>query len=105
MLFQNRLDPQELADIQGIILRLYRLPYAKYIFLHFADAAQGRKWIACIADHITSVTDWDTFGGSTQYTWNVAFTSPGLKALGLAEEALDSFPLEFQEGIAAPDRA
>src|SRR5215212_2016381 len=100
-LFPAKLDERGLADIQAMVVRFYRLNYAKYIFLHFDDAAAGRRWIAWITPNITSATAWDRQSQATRFTWNVGLTYPGLQALGLSESALHTFPLEFREGMAA----
>src|SRR5262245_5584027 len=100
-LFERGLDASGREDIQGLILRLYRLPCALYLFLRFDDAAQGRRWLEQIRPRITSTADWDRAAGGATSTWNVAFTHAGLAALGLPEESLASFAPEFQEGMVA----
>lgn len=100
-LFPSKIDSDSLADIQGLVLRLYRLYYGRYIFLRFDDAEQGRRWLKQMAPRVTSVTDWDHAGATTQYTWNVAFTYPGLKALGLPDESLRTFAEDFRMGMVA----
>src|SRR5689334_10565668 len=95
-LFPAKLDEHGLADIQAMVVRFYRLNYAKYIFLHFDDAAAGRRWIAWITPNITSAAAWDRQSAATRFTWNVGLTFPGLQALGLGESALQTFPLEFR---------
>jgi Dyp-type peroxidase family len=100
-LFPAKLNSKGLADIQGLILRLYRLQYGRFIFLRFDDAEQGRQWLKQIASRVTSVTDWDRDGATTEYTWNVAFTYNGLKALGVPDASLETFSEEFRVGMAA----
>ena len=87
-----------LEDIQGILLRAYDLPFARYVFLRIDDAAKGREWLGRVIDSVTSVTTWD---GKPRWTFNVAFSFSGLQALGLSEGTPGSFPAAFREGMAA----
>lgn len=90
-----------LDDIQGYLLRAYDLPFAQYDFLHIDDAANAREWLRKVIDSVTSVTAWDPPKGKPAWTFNVAFSHSGLRALGLSPEALASFPSEFRQGMAA----
>jgi Dyp-type peroxidase family len=101
----HQLDEQALDDIQGVILRLYRMAFGKYVFLHFNDADHGRQWIAQVAERVTSVAGWDAYKSQMTVTWNVGLTYPGLQALGVPAAALATFPREFREGIATPERS
>src|SRR5580698_3624748 len=85
------------TDIQGFILRGYNLPFARYLFLHFEDAARARKLIGALLPSITTGQRWD--GGKPQSTVNIAFTHRGLTALDLPDATLLSFPVEFQQGM------
>jgi Dyp-type peroxidase family len=88
----------DLADIQGNLLRGYRLPFARYAFFSLADAARSRAFLALVHPLITSSEWWDD--GKPEWTLNLALTRTGLDALGLPRAALNSFPLEFGEGMA-----
>jgi Dyp-type peroxidase family len=85
------------TDIQGFVLRGYNLPFARYLFLHFEDAARARKLIGQLLSAITTGQRWD--GGKPQSTVNIAFTHRGLTALDLPDATLLSFPVEFQQGM------
>jgi Dyp-type peroxidase family len=85
------------TDIQGFVLRGYNLPFARYLFLHFEDAARARKLIGRLLGEITTGQRWD--GGKPQSTVNIAFTHRGLAALDLPDATLLSFPVEFQQGM------
>src|SRR5690348_5831571 len=100
-LFAPKLDTRGLLDIQGLILRLYRLDYGMFIFLRFDNAEHARHWIADFTPRVTNVTDWDRHGTETEFTWNVAFTYPGFQAMGLPDSTLQSFATEFRQGMAA----
>ncbi len=91
----------ELEDIQGLVAFGYgHLEYAAYLFLHLTDAAPARAWLAQIA---TQVTPARTQKGTEAV--HIAFTSEGLTQIGLPDEALKTFPRQYQEGMATPDRA
>ena len=92
--------PLELDDIQHFLLTRTPALAARYEFLRFPDAGRGRKWLATMLEKVGSgqavgsqVLDarWVTVG----FTWN------GLRALGLEEASLATFPDEFREGMAA----
>src|SRR5579863_4218829 len=85
------------TDIQGFVLRGYNLPFARYVFLHFEDAARARALIGRLLEIITTGQRWDH--GKPQRTVNIAFTHRGLAALELPLATLLSFPVEFQQGM------
>ena len=86
------------ADIQGNVLRGYRFPVARYVFLRVGDPRSGRRWLQRCVEHVTNAELWDEKPG---WALNVAFTHAGLRALGLSNESLDSFPAEFEQGMQA----
>jgi Dyp-type peroxidase family len=100
-LFPSKLSRQGLTDIQAMVVRFYRLDYAKYYFLRFDNAEQGRAWIGRIGPCVTSANEWDEQGNDLEFTWNVGLTYPGLQTLGLPDESLRSFAAEFREGMTA----
>jgi Dyp-type peroxidase family len=85
------------TDIQGFVLRGYNLPFARYIFLHFDDAARARSLIGRLLPTITTGQHWEN--GKPESTVNIGFTHRGLAALGLPDATLLSFPVEFQQGM------
>ena len=85
------------TDIQGFVLRGYGLPFARFVFVHFEDAARARDLIGRLIPMITTGQRWD--GGKPQSTLNLALTFPGLEALQLPAATLISFPVEFQQGM------
>ncbi|HMA46188.1 MAG TPA: Dyp-type peroxidase [Frankiaceae bacterium] len=86
----------DLDDIQAPLLRASRtLAYARYVFLRVLDGAAARGWLAGLLPDVTTAR-----GEATPpWTLNVAFTHAGLRALGLGDAALASFPQEFREGM------
>ena len=85
------------TDIQGFVLRGYNLPCARYLFLHFEDAARARALIGHLLHIITTGQRWDN--GKPKSTVNIAFTHRGLAAFELPLATLVSFPVEFQQGM------
>jgi Dyp-type peroxidase family len=90
----------DLRDVQGNILRPYAMNSAKFVFIHFDDAAAGRTWLAELAGLVTSAEP-RAANDAKHPTLNLAFTSTGLAALGLPADRLGTFSQEFQDGMAA----
>ncbi|ABS17389.1 MULTISPECIES: Dyp-type peroxidase [Hyphomicrobiales] len=88
----------QLDDIQALILRSRPEPYVGiHAMLHVDEAEGGRDLIARLAEYIPSASDWaDDLSAWT----GVAISHAGLKALGLPEDSLASFPLAFRQGMA-----
>ena len=92
----------DLADLQGGMLEPYRLPNGEYLFLRVDDADRARTWLRATVDQVT--TSLPLNGVRRETTLNIAFTYPGLEALGLPAETLSSFVPEFREGMAPEER-
>lgn len=89
----------ELGDIQALILRSRPEPYVGlHAMLHVDDAAGGRDLVARLAEYIPSAEDWAE--DLTAWT-GVAISHAGLKALGVPDASLETFPLAFRQGMAA----
>ena len=106
----DKLLLEDLADIQGFITTGYgHLPQSAYLFLSFADRLRAGQWLAQLAPAITSARPWPKTASGEKVkpalALNIAFTNDGLGALGLPPRVLSTFPPEFQEGIAHPDRS
>lgn len=93
--------PLELDDIQYLVLARAPAITGRYEFLSFRDAAAGRKWLAALLDKVPSVADANRTLATDQRWVSIAFTWNGLRALGVDEAALASFPDEFRAGMAA----
>src|SRR5688572_6668930 len=97
----------DLSDIQGFILRGYRLPLLRCLVLEVDRAAPARKaLLQLVSDganglRITSAEQWCT--EKPPYCLNLGITWPGLMALGLGSLgglSFQSFP-SFVAGAAA----
>jgi len=90
----------ETSDIQATVLRPRPSPYCgEYVILRIGDAAQGREMLRRILPHVAPADEWWV---PSLHGWlGIAFTFEGLKALGVPQDSLDSFPTEFRQGMAA----
>jgi Dyp-type peroxidase family len=91
----------EWKDVQRIILSGYPcLPYSAYVLWRFlpAERALKKQWLADLVKKLaaTKVDDDDP----SKPAINLALTYSGLRSLGVAEPELNSFSLEFIEGMA-----
>lgn len=90
----------DIGDIQATVLRPRPSPYrGEYVVLRIDNAAQGREMLRRIIPHVEPSEDW--WVPSIPAWVGIAFTYQGLRALGLPQESLDSFPEEFRQGMAA----
>ncbi len=91
----------DLDDIQHFLLTRPHALSARYEFLSFGSPQAGRAWLAGIletvgnARAVAAAVNTDTRWVTVAFTWN------GLRALGVDEAALSTFPVEFREGMAA----
>jgi Dyp-type peroxidase family len=100
----------ELHDIQGIVMSGYgHLDYASYLFVTMGESAAAREWLKAVTSRVATGEAWPTGpDGKTikpETAVFIALTAPGLGVLGLPDEALHSFPQEFQEGMASERRS
>jgi Dyp-type peroxidase family len=89
----------ELEDIQAGALQERPTPYSGlYIGLRIDDPAQGRELLRRVLPGLDSAAGFDSH---RQFSVAVGLTYAGLEALGLPQASLESFPVEFREGMAA----
>lgn len=91
----------ELDDIQHILLTRTPALTGRYEFLTFDSVAGGRAWLAEMLPLAQSATDVLTTVDASKRWVTLAFTWTGLRALGVDDESLATFPDEFREGMAA----
>ena len=90
----------ELDDIQHFLISRPPALAARYEFLSFRQSRGGRAWLAGIIDKVgTARNDGSNVPDSRWVT--VAFTWNGLRALGVDEASLATFPQEFRQGMPA----
>ena len=87
-------------DLQHFLVTRTPALAARYEFLSFADAQAGKTWLAGMIEKVGIAS---TVGKeSPDSRWvTIAFTWHGLRALGVDDAALATFPEEFREGLAA----
>ncbi len=90
----------ELDDIQHFLLTRTPALAARYEFLTFKHAAAGKAWLAEMVDKVG--TGAGARSGAPETRWvTVAFTWNGLRAFGIDEADLATFPEEFRQGLPA----
>ncbi|MFI9383383.1 Dyp-type peroxidase [Kutzneria sp. NPDC052558] len=88
----------DLGEIQAPILLRRPTPYwGTMVLLHFATASAGKAFVRQVLPHVPSAADAD----SGQAWVSLVLTHAGLRALGVDEADLASFPAAFREGMAA----
>ena len=89
------------ADIQGTILRGYRVDLARHLVLRIDDAVRARAFLGSLVGggtdvpQVTTAARWEAKPASFL---NVGLTWAGLAALGVPEASLSSFPAAFRRG-------
>lgn len=101
----------EPRDIQGNILRGYRLNRVRHVLLEVTDRPAARRFLATAAqdgprdplpgDDIPRITRSADWKARLPVRFNLGFTFIGLRALGLGEGFLATFPRDFREGMAS----
>lgn len=96
-------------DVQGNILRGYRVHFARHFALALGNAAGARSFVKGLVSgdeaaspQITTAAHWRD---RPEYFLNIGFTWGGLKAIGLPDGILQNFPAAFREGPADAERA
>ena len=87
----------ELEDIQGNVIRGYKMNFGAFVFLRSADAANARSALKALEVTTEEPGRWGDAKPSS--TLNLAFSASGLQALEVPETAMESFPPEFLSGM------
>jgi Dyp-type peroxidase family len=89
----------ELHEIQATVLRPRPAPYfGTHALLRVDEPSAGRAFLRRLIPHVDSAASW----WSATNPWiAVGISHTGLKALGLSDDSLQSFPEAFREGMAA----
>ena len=91
----------EFDDIQHLLLTRAPALTGRYEFLSFREAAEGRRWLSAIKETVQSAAAMRATVEKDKRWVSVAFTWNGLRALGVDEGSLSTFPEEFQQGMPA----
>jgi len=106
------------SDIQSFITSgLKHIYHSTYLFLQIDDKTKVQQWLTDIHDDILSAKSWRAEDipliGPDQpkqpklkptEILNIAFTVDGLRALDLPDSVIQTFPVEFQQGITGGQR-
>lgn len=95
----------ELDDVQGLILRGYRVRLARYFVLTITDAAATGKLIEALVDGsngLPAITSARRIVPKPAAFLNISFSAAGLAALGVTDEQLASFDPAFRRGASDP---
>src|SRR5205814_10507713 len=90
----------DLDDIQHFLLTRTPELAAKYEFLSFESVAAGRAWLAGLVPKVGTGQSVGTASPDARWV-TIAFTCNGLRALGVTDGRLATFPEEFRQGMAA----
>jgi Dyp-type peroxidase family len=89
----------EFDDIQHFVLGRVPALTGRYEFLSFHNAAGGRAWLSAILTKVPSAAEVRSSKEKDNRWVSVAFTLNGLRAIGLSEDSLATFPEEFRQGM------
>ncbi|HEY3619337.1 MAG TPA: peroxidase [Candidatus Sulfotelmatobacter sp.] len=90
----------EFEDIQHFLMHRSPALAARYEFLTFRKPSAGRAWLRAITEKVTTAAA--VRSGHLDARWvTVALSWNGIRALGLDDDSLASFPEEFRQGMAA----
>jgi Dyp-type peroxidase family len=92
----------DLHEIQATVLRLRPAPYfGSHVALQVEDSQAGRQLLRQLIPHVDSAANW----WRPADAWlSVAISYSGLKALGVPQSSLESFPEAFRVGMSARSR-
>lgn len=95
----------ELDDVQGVILRGYRVRLVRHFVLTITDAAATGKLIDALVrgrDGVPMITSARLIAPKPASFLNIAFSAAGLAALGVTAAQLATFDPAFQRGATDP---
>lgn len=96
------------GDIQGTILRGYRVDHARHFVLRVVDGAAARRFLVSLVDGAAGVPQVTTAARWTvkpECFLNLGLTYAGMAALGVPQASLSTFPAAFQRGATSPETA
>src|SRR5215472_3737805 len=91
----------ENEDIQHILLTRTPALTGQYKFLSFRNAMSARVWLSAILETVQSAAEVQASVDQNKRWVTVGLTWNGLRALGVDEASLATFPDEFKQGMVA----
>ena len=93
---KSRITREASKEIQGLVLHDYgSLQCACFLLLTIVEPRKAKDWLRELAERVTTAAR-----APEACCRNVAFTCDGLERLGLSSSARETFPAEFQAGMA-----
>ena len=90
-------------DIQGNILRGYRMNFVRHLMVEVLDRAAARRFLGAAVsggkEDVPAITSEAPWRRKPEVCFNVGLTFDGLRALGTSGESLATFPTEYKEGM------
>src|ERR1700758_5280115 len=86
---------ENVHDIQDNVVAPILMRYGRHIFFKFLEGTNAREWLRNMFNRVNT----RQCEHGTRFTVNIGFTYEGLKALGLSQRSLDSFPESFRVGM------
>jgi len=97
-------DSRVLDDIQGNILSGYRAKFVRHLVVRVKEVHAAKEFLAAVVSghegvpQLTTAQHWKP-GAKPTTCLNVGVSSAGLRALGLDNRSLQTFPVEFVAGV------
>ena len=86
-----------LHDIQDNVVTPILMRYGRHVFVKVTDSTKARSFLGNMFTRVNARRE----EHGTRFTVNFGFTYEGLKAIGLSQQSLDSFPEAFRAGMRA----
>lgn len=96
------------TDVQGTLLRGYRVDLARHFILSIANVAATRQFILALvngSNGLPAITTAQRSASHQDVFVNLSFTNTGLAALGIAASDLATFDAAFQRGATSATTA
>ena len=91
----------DFADVQGLVrFGYHKMTSASYALLRVRDAGAARTWL-----RLAPVTSAVEMNPPPAVALQLAFTAPGLRALGVSDSVIEGFSHEFRGGMAQESRS
>jgi Dyp-type peroxidase family len=95
----------DFPDIQSLVLSAHgHLPHARFLFLQVQDRAKAKEWLQTLLPAVENAIRRPRGTKRPPDSVQVAFTASGLAAYGLTDDALQTFPREFLQGMGHGER-
>ena len=95
----------ELNDIQGLVTSGYaHMPHSRYLFLQVTNRYEVKAWLKNLTPQIETSERRPKGSKKPETAVHVSFCAAGLRAMGINEDSMKSFPREFFVGMGSLER-